>query len=139
MPLRAARNRSYRAMAITWLVTTITASFYCLCAVFSIFKGVISLGVIGHFACMQKTAQSEIAVDTHVGRYYVSLAITQTTTVRDLVDQLPAEALEHWRGHFIFYKHGKLHANDVIHNVLGQNADSIDIVSFMEDTISGGY
>jgi hypothetical protein len=53
MPFRAARNRSYRAMAIAWVVTTITASFYCLCAVFSIFKGVISLGVIAHFACTE--------------------------------------------------------------------------------------
>jgi hypothetical protein len=81
----------------------------------------------------------KIGFDTHTGRFYVTLKITPTTTVRDLVDQLPAKAKEHWHGHFIYYRFGSLSVDDVIHNVLGQNADSIDIVSFLEDTIRGGY
>ena len=45
----------------------------------------------------------KIGFDTHTGRFYVTLKITPTTTVRDLVDQLPAKAKEHWHGHFIYY------------------------------------
>jgi len=88
---------------------------------------------------MPDRAEAKIVVDTHVGRYDVSLAIKPSTTVQDLVDQLPAEALKHWRGNFIYYKSGSLSMDDNIHNVLGQNADTTDFVSFLQDTIHGGY
>jgi hypothetical protein len=81
----------------------------------------------------------EICFDTHTGRYYVTLFITRSTTVRDIVDRLPAEAKKHWHGRFIYYKFGSLSVDDRIRPVLEQNASSIDIVSFLEDTIRGGY
>lgn len=80
----------------------------------------------------------QICLNTHTGRYYVTLYITRSTTVQDLVDRLPAKAKKHWHGHFIYYKFGSLSVDDRIRPVLELNASSIDMVSFLEDTIYGG-
>ena len=68
----------------------------------------------------------------------MTLYITRSTTVQDLVDRLPAKAKKHWHGHFIYYKFGSLSVDDRIRPVLELNASSIDMVSFLEDTIYGG-
>ena len=120
MKKRAMRRRSYRAMAVAFVANAVKVCV----------KTIVN---------QVYTPRAKIDVYTHRGVIGISLVITHTTTVRNLMEEVckrKPKAMDGWRG-FVYCKFAKLHADDVIYKHIGLKEGVIDRVSFFVDTRTG--